>query len=39
MGITCKPIAKFKSVIAKIENKLEEEKKTHKSKKGDKKEN
>ena len=35
MGLTCKPIGKFKSIMRKMENKLEEERKTQKSKKKD----
>lgn len=35
MGITCKPISKFKSIMRKMENKIEEERKTHKNKKKD----
>lgn len=33
MGTTCKPIGKFKSIMIKMENKLEEERKVQKSKK------
>lgn len=33
MGTTCKPIGKFKSIMRKMENKLEEERKVQKSKK------
>lgn len=35
MGITCKPIGKFKSIMRKMENKLEEERKVQKNKKKD----
>lgn len=35
MGLTCKPVGKFKSIMRKIENKLEEEKRTYKNKKKD----
>lgn len=35
MGLTCKPIGKMKSIMRKVENKLEEEKKTQKNKKKD----
>lgn len=35
MGITCKPIGKFKSIMRKMENKLEKEKKLVTSKKKD----
>lgn len=33
MGLTCKPIGKFKSIMRKMENKLEVDKKAHKDKK------
>lgn len=33
MGTTCKPIGKFESIMRKMENKLEEERKVQKSKK------
>lgn len=33
MGITCKPVGKFKSIMRTMENKLEEERKAQKSKK------
>lgn len=35
MGLTCKPIGKFKAVMKKVENQLEENKKVHKNKKKD----
>lgn len=33
MGITCKPIGKFKSIMKKTENKLEAERNVQKNKK------
>lgn len=33
MGLTCKPVDKFKSIMRKMENKLEEAKSAHKNKK------
>lgn len=35
MGSTCKPVGKFKSIIRKMENELEENKKALKNKKKD----
>lgn len=35
MGLTCKPVNKFKSIMRKVENKLEEDKKVQKNKKKD----
>lgn len=35
MGLTCKPVGKFKSIMRKVENKLEADKKTQKNKKKD----
>ncbi len=37
MGITCKPMGMMKSVMKKLENKLEEEKRVLKEKKDNKK--
>ena len=37
MGITCKPVGKFQSVMRKMENQLEVERKVAKEKKGAKK--
>ena len=36
MGITCKPVGKFQSIIKKMENQLEAERKASKEKKGNK---
>lgn len=33
MGLTCKPIGKIKSIMRKMENQLEEERKAQKTKK------
>lgn len=38
MGITCKPVGKMKSITRKLENKLAEEAKLQKEKKGRKNE-
>lgn len=35
MGLTCKPVGKFKSIMRKMENKLEADKKLQKDKKKD----
>lgn len=35
MGLTCKPVGKFKSIMRKMENKLEADKKAQKNKKKD----
>lgn len=32
MGLTCKPVGKFKCIMSKMENKLEENKKVQKGK-------
>ena len=37
MGITCKPVGKFQSIMKKMENKLEAERKAAKEKKEAKK--
>ena len=37
MGITCKPVGKFQSIMKKMENQLEAEKKVAKEKKEEKK--
>ena len=37
MGITCKPVGKFHSIMKKMENKLEAERKAAKEKKKSKK--
>lgn len=37
MGITCKPVGKFQSIIKKMENQLEAERKAAKTKKKEKK--
>lgn len=36
MGLTCKPVGKFKSIMKKMENKLAEEKRAAKEKKEEK---
>lgn len=33
MGLACKPTGKFKSIMRKVENKLENDKRAHKNKK------
>lgn len=35
MGLTCNPVGKFKAVMKKAENQLEENRKMHKNKKKD----
>lgn len=35
MGLTCKPVGKIKSIMRKMKNKLEEEKRTQRNKKKD----